>query len=101
MSNAKVVEKLTKERFIEGMYDSNRCGFCNDFGKKVKPYICTNCWEMIDKFVQAEREILDDCIERMDRARNILTKGEPTWDNNWGLLDTKLEKEKLKSIRED
>ena len=38
------------------MYDSNRCGFCHDFGKKVKPFVCANCWEMIDKFVQAERE---------------------------------------------
>ena len=55
----------------------------------------------LKKAVQAEREILDDCIERMDRVRNILTKGEPTWDNNWGLLDTKLEKEKIKAIRED
>lgn len=31
---------------------------------------------------------LSDARNRMDRARNILTKGNPTPSCNWGMLDT-------------
>ena len=34
------------------------------------------------------REALDEAIERMDRARGILTNGAPTPECNWGMLDT-------------
>jgi hypothetical protein len=34
------------------------------------------------------REILAGALERMDRARRILTNDKPTWDCNWGVLDT-------------
>lgn len=33
-------------------------------------------------------ELLTQAIERMDRARDILTKGNPTPECNWGMLDT-------------
>ena len=33
------------------------------------------------------RESLKDAIERMNRARRVLTKGEPTLAHNWGILD--------------
>lgn len=35
-----------------------------------------------------QTELLREALERMDRARNILTKGKPTPDCNWGMLDT-------------
>ena len=35
-----------------------------------------------------EREALTLALERMDRARNILTNGSPTPACNWGMLDT-------------
>jgi hypothetical protein len=61
---------------------------------------------MVGQFVSAppaaeRRPAVDDCerckkleallqsaIERMDRARNILTDGKPSWSCNWGILDT-------------
>lgn len=38
--------------------------------------------------IEALEGKLNDAITRMDRARNILTKGEPTQHCNWGVLDT-------------
>ncbi len=35
------------------------------------------------------RKLLEDALERMDRARNILTNDAPSWHCNWGMLDTK------------
>jgi hypothetical protein len=32
--------------------------------------------------------VLESAIERMDRARGLLTKGNPTPTRNWGMLDT-------------
>lgn len=37
---------------------------------------------------QSVPDVLSSALERMDRARNILTKGNPTPSNNWGMLDT-------------
>lgn len=39
--------------------------------------------------------LLANALERMDTARNILTDGHPTPNNNWGMLDTKDLREKL------
>jgi hypothetical protein len=36
----------------------------------------------------ATTEIAERAMERMDRARNILTNGNPTPNCNWGMLDT-------------
>lgn len=33
-------------------------------------------------------EKLNEAIERMEMARNILTGGAPTPERNWGMLDT-------------
>ena len=33
-------------------------------------------------------EKLNEAIERMERARNILTGGTPAPERNWGMLDT-------------
>ena len=34
----------------QGMYSSDRCQFCRDFGEKVEPYLCPECktriWEL-------------------------------------------------------
>jgi hypothetical protein len=35
------------------------------------------------------RKLLQDALERMDRARSILTNDAPAWHCNWGMLDTK------------
>lgn len=37
---------------------------------------------------EAMEKFLRSAIERMDRARGILTGGNPTWGCNWGMLDT-------------
>jgi hypothetical protein len=37
---------------------------------------------------QPTREVLEQALERMDRARDILTNGNPRPECNWGLLDT-------------
>jgi hypothetical protein len=33
----------TKEELEKGMYYSDRCLFCAEFGEKSKPYICKHC----------------------------------------------------------
>lgn len=35
-----------------------------------------------------DEQIILSALERMDRARNILTSGNPTPERNWGMLDT-------------
>ena len=42
------------------------------------------------------RKSLKDAIERMDRARKVLTKGEPTLAHNWGILDVSSLRKALK-----
>ena len=42
------------------------------------------------------RAKLASAINRMDRARNVLTGGTPTLECNWGLLDT----EDLRALKE-
>jgi hypothetical protein len=39
------------------------------------------------ELLQAAAQI-EGAVERMDRARNILTNGQPTPNCNWGMLDT-------------
>ena len=41
--------------------------------------------------------MLDSLLERMDRARNILTSGKPIPDNDWGILDTTLDRKDIKN----
>ncbi len=41
------------------------------------------------------REALGSALDRMDRARSLLTKGAPTPDRNWGMLDTARERAAL------
>jgi len=42
-----------------------------------------------------ERTLIGECVERMDDAREHLTKTRPTEMNNWGILDTDFVKERL------
>lgn len=41
------------------------------------------------------REALEDAWDRMDRARNIITGGNPREHNNWGMLDTSADRKAL------
>lgn len=38
--------------------------------------------------VRAQRKVLEQALERMDRARDILTDGKPRPECNWGMLAT-------------
>ena len=70
------------------------------FHTKTNRDICIVALRMLtESAVEEEREILDACLELMDRARNILTNNKPTPDNNWGMLDTKFLRKDLKAIR--
>lgn len=40
----------------EGMFDSNRCSWCNNFGEKAKPYICINCQKKLDQLINSVKE---------------------------------------------
>ena len=46
--------------------------------------------------IRVLREALQDALDRMDRARNILTDGKPRPECNWGMLAT----EQLRPILE-
>lgn len=39
-------------------------------------------------FVVVEKRVIIEALERMDRARHILTDGNPRPECNWGMLDT-------------
>ena len=44
------MNKEAQEKIKEaGMYFSDRCQFCHDFGEKVEPYLCPRCVEGILK----------------------------------------------------
>jgi len=53
------------------------------------------------KMNELEFKIVKDLLERMDRARNILTDGNPTPNCNWGMLDTSLDRENLNILKEE
>ncbi len=53
-------------------------------------------WKALRLEVIDLRAKLEEAINRMDRARDILTKGTPTLECNWGLLDT----EDLRALKE-
>ena len=36
-----------REKIEKGMYFSDRCQFCREFGEKVEPYLCSDCKERI------------------------------------------------------
>lgn len=38
--------------------------------------------------LERTQQLLATAMERMDRARNILTNGNPRPECNWGMLDT-------------
>jgi len=63
---------------------------CKSVGKDVckdrEAYINEN---------QRLRNALETAWERMDRARKILTDGKPSKHNNWGMLDTTLDRQAL------
>lgn len=47
------------------------------------------------------RELLEDAWKRMDRARDLLTDGNPRYECNWGMLDTKLDRAALSESKKD
>lgn len=48
-----------------GMYISDRCGICGEYGEKAKPKICTDCWRVIKQIVAKYRdELLPDQAQK-------------------------------------
>ena len=41
------MDKELKE--AKGMFFSDRCQFCHEFGEKIEPYLCPDCKERIHK----------------------------------------------------
>lgn len=65
--------------------------YCSDKWDAFREFATKACNEYAD-LVNA----LESVLVRMERARNILTNGNPTRENNWGMLDTTFEREVLK-----
>ena len=38
----------------EGMYISDRCQFCHDFGEKVEPFLCEDCRRKIFDWINSK-----------------------------------------------
>lgn len=38
----------------EGMYESDRCKFCAQFGEKIRPRVCKDCFEMAVDMLEQE-----------------------------------------------
>ncbi len=59
-------------------------GYMQPLGGDFARILDENRWALYGD----SEEKLNEAIERMDRARNILTGGAPTPERNWGMLDT-------------
>lgn len=35
---------MNDDKLMEGMYFSDRCAFCSEFGKKKRPHVCERCF---------------------------------------------------------
>lgn len=46
-------------------------------------------------------EALENVVERMERARDILTQGNPRPECNWGMLHTEFAREALAAVESD
>jgi hypothetical protein len=57
--------------------------------------------EQLRARVALTEKILNEAFARMDRGRNILTKGCPTPMNNWGIFDTKYLREELAAPQQE
>lgn len=45
-------------------------------------------------------DALEEAYRRMDNARYLLTDGNPTPHRNWGMLDTKLDRQALEGVNQ-
>ena len=43
-----------REKITEGMYYSDRCQFCHEFGKKVEAYLCEDCRDKIIRWLNSK-----------------------------------------------
>ena len=73
---------MAEELKVKGMYFSDRCQFCHDFGEKVEPYLCSDCKGRIYKLgyrkVSGEPPVLGDeeikAIEAEAALRSLVIK---------------------------
>lgn len=46
----------------KGMFYSDRCKFCHDFGEKIEPYLCEDCKQKIFDWINSKGWILIPCV---------------------------------------
>ncbi len=68
-----------KETMMTGMYYSDKCQFCHEFGRKAAPYLCLDCKEKIHKFEQQRVARLLDEIETGLTERGIIATHWTWW----------------------
>ena len=49
---------MTDKPIEKGMFGSDRCMVCGDFGDKIKPWICYECWELIKQIIKKYKDEL-------------------------------------------
>ena len=47
-------DERTSEEVKKGMYYSDRCKFCHEFGEKVEPYLCEICRNRICEWLNSK-----------------------------------------------
>ena len=49
---------MAREGALKGMYNSDRCKFCKDFGAKALPFLCPHCvnaaFDLVLKYYECE-----------------------------------------------
>ncbi len=55
----------------EGMYESERCKFCHDFGPKVRPRVCGDCFAMALELAASEGWTPPDTGALFDAAADV------------------------------
>ena len=45
---------MGQQKLVEGMYFSDRCQFCHEFGEKVEPFLCEQCRDKIFEWLNSK-----------------------------------------------
>lgn len=81
----------TARKVEDGMYSSDRCQFCGDFGEKVEPYLCPKCAEKIRK-LSYHKPLLDkEAQEKIAKTLYFLRTSTPQKPegNDWNKCKNK------------
>lgn len=61
--------KEVKKILNKGMYSSDRCWFCREFGEKVEPFLCEDCRQKIFSWINSKGWTIHQFEPKPDECR--------------------------------